>query len=170
MGSTRSTTGTVSAATATTTSGTTTTTSALLRFPPPPPPIVYKLGPHTESAPSDPLLLFPGPPGLPPDPTVNVFGDPTVKANVLNNTPPPPPPPEPCPEPPPPPPPTTTSLPVNGAPGDMGPLAPTPKPKPPSPLVIPVKTGFSFTKKSLKILILVVSYQRKSPLLVMNTL
>jgi hypothetical protein len=60
---------------------------------------------------------------------------------------------------------------VNGE-GPAGPVEPPPKPKPPTPLEIPVKTGFSFTKKSLKIDILVISYQpkRKSPFLVTKVL
>ena len=57
-----------------------------------------------------------------------------------------------------------------GIAGSSPPAPPVPKANPPTPLAIPVKTGFSFTKKSLKTLILVTSYQRKSPDLVMNTL
>ena len=47
-----------------------------------------------------------------------------------------------------------------GGAGGATPPPEAPKPKPPNPRVIPVKTGFSFTKKSLKIFdILVTSYQ-----------
>ena len=49
--------------------------------------------------------------------------------------------------------------------GPNGALAlPTPKPKPPIPRAIPVKTGFSFLKNSLKILISINSYQTPTAL------
>ena len=98
---------------------------------------------------------------------VKFIPDSRVTGPYLTSPAPPPPPSAPEPTPPPAPPPPTSNIRASYCTGAL-PSAETPKPKPPTPLVIPVKTGFSFLYHLSNIL--VTPYQRKSPLLVMNTL